>query len=89
MDLLKTPKQLLMEEAGAHSTGEGLLITPQQKLMEETGIVPKFAKGKKVTPLKHMQAELLIEKTFRPHLAAGGQPALHPELAKAWNNLFK
>jgi len=89
MDLLKTPKQLLLEESGAHSTGAGLLMTPQQKLKEETGIDQKFSKGKKVTPLKQMQAEILIEKTFRPHLAAGGQPALPPALVKAWNNLFK
>ena len=78
-----------MEEAGAHVDGAGLLNTPQQMIMDESGILPHFAQGKKVTPLKHMQAELLIEKTFRPHLAAGGQPAVHPELAKAWNNLFK
>jgi hypothetical protein len=89
MDLLKTPHQLLLEEQGADVDGGGLLLTPKQMLMEESGILPHFSQGKKVTPLKHMQAEILIEKTFRPHLAAGGQPAVHPELAKTWNNIFK
>jgi hypothetical protein len=78
-----------MEEQGAHIDGKQLLMTPKEKLFDEMGVVPHFAQGKKVTPLKHMQAEILIEKTFRPHLAAGGQPAVHPELAKTWNNIFK
>lgn len=85
MDLLKTPHQLLMEEAGAHIDGQGLLMTPKQKLFQEAGQVPKFAKGKQVKPLtpEDMKAELMVQKTARP------QSAPHPELAKVWNNLFK
>lgn len=85
MDLLKTPHQLLLEEAGAHIDGAGLLMTPKQKLFEEMGQVPKFAKGKQVKQLtpEDMKAELLVQNTARP------QSAPHPELAKIWNNLFK
>jgi len=72
-----------MEEAGAHIDGQGLLMTPKQKLFQEAGMVPKFAKGKKVISPEDMKAELFVHKT------AKAQPATHPELAKAWNNLFK
>jgi hypothetical protein len=83
MDLLKTPHQLLMEEAGAHIDGGGLLDTPKQKLFEEVGAVPKFAKGKKVISPEDMKAELFVQKTMPKPTAT------HPELAKVWNNLFK
>ena len=46
MDILKTPHQMLLEEAGAKiPTTNGLLKTPQQLLMEETGLPQKFAEG--------------------------------------------
>lgn len=46
MDLLKTPHQMLLEEAGAKiPTTNGLLKTPQQRLMEETGLPQKLADG--------------------------------------------
>ena len=46
MDLLKTPHQMLLEEAGAKiPTTNGLLKTPQQRLMEETGLPQKLAAG--------------------------------------------
>jgi hypothetical protein len=83
MDLLKTPKQLLMEDAGAHATGEGLLMTPQQKLMQESGAIPRFAKGKKVLSPEDMKAEIMVSKT------ASGDPYSNPALTKAWNNIFK
>ena len=83
MDLLKSPQQLLLEEAGAHSTGEGLLMTPQQMLVQETGIIPKFANGKQVLSPEDMKAELSIQKTASPKAHS------HPALVKAWNNFFK
>jgi hypothetical protein len=84
MDLLKTPQQMLLEEAGAHIDGKGLLNTPQQMLMNESGVLPKFAKGKKVMSPEDMKAELFVRDT------APKQPtSVHPALAKAWNNLFK
>ena len=86
MDLLKTPKQLLMEEAGARVDGASLLNTPKQMLMEESGIIPRFAKGKKVLSPQDMKAEIFVESTA---IKQPADPASHPALVKAWNNLFK
>jgi hypothetical protein len=88
MDLLKTPKQLLMEDAGMHPASEGLLMTPQQKLMQESGIIPRFAAGKHVLSPKDMQAEIFVNKTAAPK-SANSDPYSNPVLIKAWNNIFK
>jgi hypothetical protein len=48
MNLLKTPHQLLLEEAGATPASPGLLHTPKQMLMQEAGVTPKFAAGGKI-----------------------------------------
>jgi hypothetical protein len=88
MDLLKTPKQLLMEDAGIHPHTEGLIMTPQQKLMQETGIIPRFAKGKQVLSPEDMKAEIFVSKTAKPK-PANNDPYSNPALIKAWNNLFK
>jgi hypothetical protein len=88
MDLLKTPKQLLMEDAGVHPASEGLLMTPQQKLMQETGIMPHFAAGKRVLSPEDMKAEIFVSKTASPK-SANGDPYSNPALVKAWNNIFK
>jgi hypothetical protein len=45
MNFLKTPQQLLMEEAGMAPASPGLLHTPKQMLMQESGVVPTFASG--------------------------------------------
>ena len=42
MNFLKTPQQMLMEDAGLTPATPGMLKTPQQALMEESGIQPKF-----------------------------------------------
>jgi hypothetical protein len=92
MDLLKTPHQLLLEESGAHIDGRGLLMTPKQMLFQESGVVPKFAKGKKVLSPEDMKAKINVQKTSTPKFAAGGQTTdlyTNPELAKAWNNFFR
>jgi hypothetical protein len=71
MDMLKTPKQMLMEEAGMTPASPGLLKTPKQMLIEESGILPKFAKGKKVKKKltsREMEAELLINGKTIPKL---------------------
>jgi hypothetical protein len=88
MDLLKTPKQLLMEDAGMHPHSEGLLMTPQQKLMQETGVLPRFAKGKRVLSPEDMKAEIFVSKTASPK-PTNGDPYSNPALVKAWTNLFK
>jgi hypothetical protein len=49
MNLLKTPHQKLMEEAGASiMPTPGMLNTPKQLLFQEAGILPKYAEGNSV-----------------------------------------
>lgn len=66
MDLLKTPHQMLLEEAGAKiPTTNGLLKTPQQMLMEETGLPQKFAPGGKVGALaKFLEGSKIPQRLF-------------------------
>lgn len=45
MDILKTPHQKLLEEAGAVPATPGMVNTPQQMLMKESGVMPHFASG--------------------------------------------
>jgi hypothetical protein len=75
MNLLKTPKEKLMEEAGLMPASPGMLKTPQQKLLEEAGGVPRLAKGKKVKKLsvKDMEAELAAKGKTPPRLKKGGK----------------
>lgn len=79
---------MLLEDAGAHIDGQGMLMTPKQKLFEEMGVVPKFATGKQVKPLspEDMRAEISVSKTIKPQSA---DPYSHPKLTQAWNSFFK
>lgn len=45
MDILKTPHEKLMEEAGVNPASNGWLSTPKQMLMQEAGILPHLAMG--------------------------------------------
>lgn len=45
MDILKTPHQKLMEEAGVNPSSPGMLNTPKQMLMQEAGVLPRLANG--------------------------------------------
>jgi hypothetical protein len=62
-----------------------LLKSPRQIMLEEVSTLPHFSKGRKVTP-KDMQAEMLVNE-LRQKFAKGG--AVHPALAKAFNEIFK
>lgn len=66
MDLLKTPHQMLLEEAGAKiPTTNGLLKTPQQRLMEETGLPQKLAPGGKVGALaKFLEGSKIPQRLY-------------------------
>jgi hypothetical protein len=75
MNLLKTPHQMLMEEAGASPLpSPGMLNTPKQMLFQESGILPKFAKGgnKKLKKAKQnltpdqMKAAMIVNKQVPP-----------------------
>ena len=58
MNPIKSPHQLLLEEAGASlDPSPGLINTPQQMLMQQANVLPHFAPGGAVTAAD-MQAEL-------------------------------
>lgn len=61
MNFLKTPQQMLMEEAGMTPATPGMLKTPQQMLMEQSGIQPRFFSdgGSATTNPQDMLAELI------------------------------
>lgn len=74
MDILKTPHQMLLEEAGAHTpVASAMLKTPQQMLMEETGLPQKFADGGEVgMSVNDMLAAIMAQGQTPQKFAAGG-----------------
>jgi len=74
MNLLKTPHQLLLEEAGATPASPGLLHTPKQMLMQEAGVTPKFAEGGQVQmSIQDMIAEIIAANQEPQKFKGGGQ----------------
>lgn len=73
MDILKTPHQKLLEEAGATPASPGMVHTPKQMLMQESGIMPRFADGGAVqmSP-EDMLAELIYSGRLPEYFAKGG-----------------
>lgn len=71
MNLLKTPHQLLLEEAGATPASPGLLHTPKQMLMQEAGVTPKFAGGGQVS-VEDMLAQIIASNQTPQKFAEGG-----------------
>jgi hypothetical protein len=67
MNFLKTPQQMLMEDAGMTPASPGMLKTPQQALMEESGIQPKFFAGGGSTTMS-------VQDMLAALIAAGQQP---------------
>ena len=73
MNLLKTPHQKMLEEAGASPLQTpGMLNTPKQMLFQESGLMPKFAKGgnkklkkaeQNLSPAQMKAAMIVNEKT--------------------------
>jgi hypothetical protein len=91
MNLLKTPHQLLLEEAGAIPASPGLLHTPKQMLMQEAGVTPRFADGGQVlkTP-EDMIAEMIAANQEPQRFAQGGSAeAMSPELARALSLIYE
>lgn len=70
MDILKTPHQKLLEEAGALPATPGMVNTPQQMLMQQSGM-PQFAEGGSISSAD-MLAELIHNNRTPEHFAAGG-----------------
>ena len=84
MELLKTPHQMLLQEAGATPEPDGLLNTPEQMLMQESGVSPHFSSGG--TSPQDMLAMLMAHGHAPQHLATGGgvlgtdyKPEYNPE----------
>ena len=75
MNILKTPQQLLMEEAGMAPASPGLLHTPRQMLMQESGIVPKMAEGGQPP----QQPQMSPQDMMAMMLAYFGMHALPPD----------
>lgn len=74
MNLLKTPNQMLMEDAGVLPATPGMVNTPQQMLMQEAGIVPHLANGgqpQQMSP-QDMLAALVASGHLPAHYATGG-----------------
>jgi hypothetical protein len=72
MNLLKTPHQLLLEEAGAIPASPGLLHTPQQMLMQEAGVTPKFAEGGHIS-VNDMLAQIVAANQEPQKFKDGGR----------------
>lgn len=71
MNPIKSPHQLLLEEAGASlDPSPGLVNTPQQMLMQQANILPHLALGGAVTPAD-MQAALIVNGNTPQHFANG------------------
>jgi hypothetical protein len=77
MDLLKTPHEKLMENAGIAPQTSGMVNTPQQMLMQEIGGMPHLASGGSsthpsgMTP-QDMLAYLVASGHLPEHYATGG-----------------
>jgi hypothetical protein len=83
MNILKTPQQKLLEEAGMTPASPGLLKTPQQLLLEESGVTRKFADGGSTTMSAGDMLAALIAAGYEPQrFNKGGQPSPVKSFAK-------
>ena len=75
MELLKTPHQMLLEEAGSPSQTPTMVNTPQQMMMQQSGIMPHYAPGGSIdiSP-QDMMAAMIAHGVTPQHLAHGGAP---------------
>ena len=89
MDILKTPHEMLLEEAGANPQATSMLRTPHQMLMQESGIMPHYASGGAVemTP-EDMIAELIQQGHLPQHFATGGSTLKNIGTQAAFNLPF-
>lgn len=79
MNILKTPHQKLLEEAGASPYTNGMVKTPRQLLFEESGALPQLAEGGEVFEKnpEAMRAEMMAQEMAPPRQL---QPEPEPEL---------
>lgn len=82
MNIIKTPQQKLLEEAGAIPASPGMLKTPQQLLLEESGVRPTvFAEGGSTNKMSTQDMlAMLIALGYQPQkLKDGGAPKSLPK----------
>ena len=72
MNILKTPQQKLLEEAGAAPAAPGMLKTTHQLLLEESGVTPKFSGGGSTGMSVQDMLAALIAAGQQPQKFAGG-----------------
>jgi hypothetical protein len=84
MNILKTPQQMLLEEAGMTPASPGMLKTPQQLLLEESGVQPKFFSdgGSTTMNVQDMLAALIAAGQEPQRFNNGGQPSPKKSFAK-------
>lgn len=83
MNILKTPHEKLLEEAGITQQSPGMLNTPKQMLMQESGIMPKFADGGNVqqpnSPMFGQNAPWLFGANAAPEMPQFIQQQQQPQ----------
>lgn len=87
MNIIKTPQQKLLEEAGAIPATPGMLKTPQQLLLEESGVRPTvFADGGQVE--QRLSPEMLraLMQAYEYNQMYQPEPTLQaqPQTATTW-----
>jgi hypothetical protein len=69
MNPIKSPYELLMEQAGFAPASPGMINTGQQMLLDQTGIIPHFADGGSVLDNLFAQYDPTMQQ-----FSEGGQP---------------
>tara|TARA_R110000868_G_scaffold272394_1_gene531660 strand:+ start:873 stop:1424 length:552 start_codon:yes stop_codon:yes gene_type:complete len=89
MNILKTPQQMLLEEAGMTPASPGMLKTPQQLLLEESGVQPKFfsdggSSTNQMSP--EMLRALMQAYDYAPNKLQQDEPTFEaqPQTATTW-----
>jgi hypothetical protein len=75
MNPIKSPHELLIEQAGFAPQSPGMVNNGQQMLMDQTGVLPRFAEGGNVL-------SSLFPEQFQPEpqmFAQGGQVEMSPQ----------
>lgn len=83
MNILKTPQEKLLEEAGMTPASPGMLRTPRQMLFHEAGIKPRFSNGGSTKMSVQDMLAALIAAGYQPQrLKEGSQPTPVKNAAK-------
>lgn len=87
MNILKTPQQMLMEEAGMTPATPGMLKTPQQLLLEEAGVTPPaFADGGQVNQMSpEDMLAMMMAMGYQPQRFADGGGVMGTSYTPTYN----